>query len=694
MKCPKGTLTPHIYTSHPELMSNSVTCEYVSGNKNQYQHQNQHHHFIDPLRLPSCRHEPCFCLLCFHKMLQEGIEECPICNNDVTQLCSYITGKPPDFSVKDVLVEDLEIFIDVDKATKVYAHKTKQDIQLLKAHERATLKTMEQRQRKLMAMQFNNALKDVQLEQRSCGLQAGNQYDVEQLHRNNLIMSQLPSLHAKHSFVKNKSLLMAASSSSLSSNATMHMHTKMVPTTAVSMSLLERQQQAAANMKSVQAALLQKQRVADEEYSHRQNIQQTKLELQRVRLNMRSGNIQKTLQVKQQQAQELFKQKKHAAKKRLNQAKKRFEEGIQETILRAQQQQDIVEMRCQEYRQAVADERHLQKQMSERVHEARQQKLQGLRLSLQCQKEEMIGKMENNNGRRMQIKIKAERQRQRQCDEEQEKRCARTNRIQQTMRQEEQSRRRRARSLEVDSLKAEVSRKYRQEQLTARLKQEGAIREEHRRTAVFILQEDKEQNMRRMSLSMAERDKTKRKNQAIRSKTPKEMWTSPKVFGRVPRFMKKKKLLHTCATLVHVQHCNKRKKPSLQTTRSLVSSFSSPSSLLPRLRTPMDNKSNNNKGDNITITEASSSLVVENKVHPDVFRLLEKQRHQMALLLDEEEEREKERTASIRRSKPIRRKQVSKNFAFKRLKATKRIQRMEQEHHSNLLTTIRNSITV
>ena len=109
----------------------------------------------------------------------------------------------------------------------------------------------------------------------------------------------------------------------------------------------------------------------------------------------------------------------------------------------------------------------------------------------------------------------------------------------------------------------------------------------------------------------------------------------------------------------------------------MTSTFISPVLLLPSLHVDTvdttDNETTIGGGDN----SSSSDMTI---MHPDIERLITIQRHQMTLLLDEEELQEKDRTASLKRSKQIRKKQVAKYFDQKRIQAVQRVERMKMEH--------------
>ena len=60
------------------------------------------------------------------------------------------------------------------------------------------------------------------------------------------------------------------------------------------------------------------------------------------------------------------------------------------------------------------------------------------------------------------------------------------------------------------------------------------------------------------------------------------------------------------------------------------------------------------------------------------------QRHQLALILDEEERKERERADLMNKSLPRNRTRVAKHFAFKRKQALERIQRIQLSHKQSL----------
>ena len=131
-----GTLKwTHMYTIHPNLVTNQVDC-YACGRV-----------VTDPVKLPLCQLPSCFCLVCFFKLLTiDQIEECPVCMSDIAgQIKNYIDGKPPEYDISEILIEDLEIFIDAKKAEIAYAWRKKQDLKILQRHEKKVLTRMKKK---------------------------------------------------------------------------------------------------------------------------------------------------------------------------------------------------------------------------------------------------------------------------------------------------------------------------------------------------------------------------------------------------------------------------------------------------------------------------------------------------------------------------------------------------------------------
>jgi hypothetical protein len=150
---------------------------------------------------------------------------------------------------------------------------------------------------------------------------------------------------------------------------------------------------------------------------------------------------------------------------------------------------------------------------------------------------------------------------------------------------------------------------------------------------------------------------------------PPQNWMSPQVYG-------------TCTGTKNKQ-TKKRKKTkntmpgvSFETMGSL---FQSPTSLLPPLGTSTGSSDNTKGNNNTNDVKANVAVVLPPS---DLIRLMDQQRSHMVLLVDEEEQMEKERILSLRRSKSIRRKQVAKCFNWKRQVATERLLRMQMEHQS------------
>ena len=313
------------------------------------------------------------------------------------------------------------------------------------------------------------------------------------------------------------------------------------------------------------------------------------------------------------------------------------------------------------------------------MQKERQLKLHELKLRFEQMSTNIISNMKIHEEKRTLLNEANENNRLKKMEQEKIKKQNMQQKISNMMLSERKAQRRRARSLEIDSLNATITRESKRQQLTTKLKQEGHLRDEVRRSAIAMLEEKEVQRIQQKLIFIQKRDDTMEKNHRIRMKTPKETWTSQKVFGRVPQvlpnFMGRSKS-SSCGSKKKVKKKNRIRKNT--TIDSLNSSFSSPTSLLPTLTQTKQ-----------TLTKSSSQQEEQTIIHPEILRLIEQQKHQMALLIDEEEGNEKERIKSLQRSKPIRRKQVAKSFGFKRMQAAQRIKRLEQEHKSALITIVR-----
>ena len=337
-----------------------------------------------------------------------------------------------------------------------------------------------------------------------------------------------------------------------------------------------------------------------------------------------------------------------------------------------------VELRALYHKEQKAYERKNAKQQNVKVQKERQLKLNELKLRFEQMLTNIISNMKIHEEKRTLLNEANESNRLKKMEQEKIKKQNMQQKISNMMLSERKAQRRRARSLEIDSLNATITRESKRQQLTTKLKQEGHLRDEGRRSAIAMLEEKEVQRIQRKLISIQKRDDAMEKNHRIRMKTPKETWTSPKVFGRVPQvlpnFMGRSS--SSCGSKKKVKKKNRIRKNT--TIDSLDSSFSSPTSLLPTLTQTKQ-----------TLTKSSSQQEEQTIIHPEILRLIEQQKHQMALLIDEEEGNEKERIKSLQRSKPIRRKQVAKSFGFKRMQAAQRIKRLEQEHKSALITIVR-----
>ena len=186
-------LRQHMYMSHPTLMIEETVCESC------------HRFMVDPISLPNCKHESCYCLLCFFKLLKQGgVDECPICEVDFTDLCSHIgkiNGKPPDYVMNDILVEDLDVLIDEIKSACVYKKKREKDLAVLKSREEMLLQSMEKRQQSLMKMEFEKCMDDMHNEIQSNQLRIKTKSDLERYQQSKANLSHSRSEIAKQSFI-------------------------------------------------------------------------------------------------------------------------------------------------------------------------------------------------------------------------------------------------------------------------------------------------------------------------------------------------------------------------------------------------------------------------------------------------------------------------------------------------------------
>ena len=306
----------------------------------------------------------------------------------------------------------------------------------------------------------------------------------------------------------------------------------------------------------------------------------------------------------------------------------------------------------------------------------------------------LLQTIEMHDDRRKKNATVVELMRQEKMKDEKMEEKKRTDRINTMLSKEEKKRRKRAVSLELDSFTAEKRRSLEKQEKTNIMKQKSIVKEEIRRVGLQVATDEMKRQQMVMLQCIQEKNLIVEKNLVERRKRKKKDWLSPKMFGKcmikrstggagagagagstagstaggaaAAKMMKKK--------------TKKKKKEQNQDEHDLVTStFISPVLLLPSLH--IDVVLNDTTDDETTIGgDNNSSDRDMTTIHPDIERLINIQRHQMALLLDEEELQEKERTASLKRSKQIRKKQVSKHFDFKRIQAVQRVERMKMEH--------------
>ena len=321
-------LRQHMYMSHPTLMIEETVCESC------------HRFMVDPISLPNCKHESCYCLLCFFKLLKQGgVDECPICEVDFTDLCSHIgkiNGKPPDYVMNDILVEDLDVLIDEIKSACVYKKKREKDLAVLKSREEMLLQSMEKRQQSLMKMEFEKCMDDMHNEIQSNQLRIKTKSDLERYQQSKANLSHSRSEIAKQSFMFHS--LGGSSSSNCNTVADQQQQQQQQQHQPI-VSLLQKQEQAAKQMKQKQILLQQKQRVAELELEHRKQERKQLMNKKHERFQHLSSNVQEQLQLKLKQNALKLKLKQEHQQNKLNAAQEKFDRETEMKYWKSQDRQ-------------------------------------------------------------------------------------------------------------------------------------------------------------------------------------------------------------------------------------------------------------------------------------------------------------------------------------------------------------------
>ena len=362
---PLGTMLQHTYNVHPTLIRNNINCTLCQRT------------LKDPIKIPMCKHPTCFCLLCFFNLILAGKstpehEELacpmckPICITDLREMTSHIhsrCAKAPDYVFNDILPIDLEPFIDAKKANQVARRVLKNEIQHLNNVEKEKLQSMHVRQQKLMSIQFEKLLEELQCDQKSLAL----------IHQtaNDRIALKKKKEQQKKTPTKNQSLQSLSQSQSL--------HTVAAAPLVLSLSLLKRQQHKAAQMKSQTTALLALQRKAKRNKDRRQLDRLQAANKKTLHYERTTTNVQEHLFAKQQEKKQRLKVKQHKALLKKQLAESMYQQQNERQHNATQHLLREAELRCEYQRERKKFEHNKEQDKRNAVRVNRQLKLKELR---------------------------------------------------------------------------------------------------------------------------------------------------------------------------------------------------------------------------------------------------------------------------------------------------------------------------
>jgi hypothetical protein len=647
-----GGMPAHTYTAHPDLVRTSITCLLCNRT------------LRDPINVPVCKpHPPAYCLQCFfHEIIKTGQGtkndvQCPVCFSDVKDGLPRCIAGVPEFD--DILPMHLETFIDKDKTDQIFTIMRQNDIKYLKEMARKKIKSVNDRQKKLISIQFDMLVEECQLDRKSVVLlQDSTNYLMRVT--NDHASKKIPSSSTRDSSRRTCNVLGVSNDDVPNNTSRM-----------TSLSLLDKQMHHTIQMKEKNERLVRQQRVAQKEHDRRKKDSLQREADKRTRLEHVTTHRQQKLLLQKKNTSDASKTKQQLAQAQRVQANLKFQQDNQNRYLKAQSLMREAELRSQYQKELLAHQRNVEKQHNQTLRQLRLKKIQNMETKRQEQGLLLLHRLDQQDEQVTRIQESKERLRMRHIQQHQEKKKQRTARIQSMIKNERNTLKRRSLSLQENSLGSAASLAAMKQKRMEQLKERSAIKEEVQRTLLMQLQEEQHHKTNQLLASIHQKNQAIRQNRKTRMGVPPQNWMSPQVYGTCTGTKKKqtKKRKKTKNTMPGV---------SFETMGSL---FQSPTSLLPPLGTSTGSTcSDNTKGNNNTNdVEANVAVVLPPS---DLIRLMDQQRSHMVLLVDEEEQMEKERILSLRRSKSIRRKQVAKCFNWKRQVATERLLRMQMEHQS------------
>ena len=623
----------HSIVAHPEMVKDDVACYLCNCT------------LKNPVRLPNCRnaHAAFFCLACFLAKYKNGkMQECPICLADLTELHLRL-GKEEGFQHVDMRKADLEMLIDDQRADQAIAHELGALKQKYQSDNEATLAKIRGRNRKAMVNEISRlveserlALKSAQLNKDTVAAKANleRQRGVRASHRAKLKLKvtksrELPS--KKHSNYRHDR---SRSVSSLDLFKKMDRDARIARENQMRLVALKAERNADADAK--------KRMIAHKQWQFEQ----------------RSHHIQAAMKEKLAMRQAAAAASKEAAQLRTSEAQQRLKEIAEQASQQHQEKAIQAEERIHRLERQKFEEMQAAAYAREIVNNRRQHMLVQ-HVSKQAKTaEELRTRLRERDIQ--QKKLKEAKARQREQDSAQKNKALKIKLQRCAIIKEQERAARLQRADEMELQNATI--------LEGRRAEKIALREE-------AYARNKEISARSASSRMLRRLRYEEEAVEKEKASISRLADAEKRRSRLLALsMKKKKDCLEAITLRKQEAQNLpvelRSAKRLEFQHQYGSKKIQKIKPIPKQQTSSSPRPHNSKKNEEVLIRIES--------------LRKRQRHQMALILDEEEKKERERTIAIRRSLPRNRAQVAKHFSFLRSKAVERITLLNISHQQTI----------
>ena len=221
-----------------------------------------------------------------------------------------------------------------------------------------------------MNIQLNCLLKELHQDYLSGQLEEQTKQDISALHyqRSTTVKAEKNKLELSRS-QQAQTLL------STSTNSAPAAPPPAPPPLFFSTSLLERQEEQQYIRKLKQEEIIQKQHASKQEMFLRKKKQLHQIEIKRRNVGKKINNMQEKIFIQQIKQKGMTTMKRKKAKQRLDEARTRFEQEVEEKRSNAKEKQHAVELRWQLHHASIAEKRNVNKIKAECVHVSRREKM-------------------------------------------------------------------------------------------------------------------------------------------------------------------------------------------------------------------------------------------------------------------------------------------------------------------------------